>query len=109
MNPRKVRKCLMLAKHSSNTVYNYTMISSQCSDHAEGNEKLVSMVTGLTVCGNDDRIGALNKTVKHNDQFKVRIYGFHTHPPTHTVGGQSDCDVSRDSVSYKGAHLLLCN
>ncbi|XP_064406373.1 hydroxyacylglutathione hydrolase, mitochondrial-like [Halichondria panicea] len=40
-------------------------------DHAEGNEKLVSMVTGLTVCGNDDRIGALNKTVKHNDQFKV--------------------------------------
>ena len=41
------------------------------SDHAGGNEKLATMVTGLTVCGNDDRIGAMNKRVKHNDQFKV--------------------------------------
>ena len=41
------------------------------SDHAGGNEKLVTKVTGLTVCGNDDRIGAMNKRVKHNDQFKV--------------------------------------
>ena len=40
-------------------------------DHAGGNEQLVSMVQGLTVCGNDDRIGAMNKRVKHGDQFKV--------------------------------------
>ena len=40
-------------------------------DHAGGNENLVSMVSGLTVCGNDDRIGALNKRVKHNESFKV--------------------------------------
>ena len=40
-------------------------------DHAGGNEQLVSMVPGLTVCGNDDRIGAMNKRVKHGDQFKV--------------------------------------
>ena len=42
-------------------------------DHASGNEKLVSLVPGLTVCGNDERIGALNKTVKHNNQFKVHV------------------------------------
>ena len=40
-------------------------------DHAGGNEKLISIVSGLTVCGNDDRIGALNKRVKHNESFKV--------------------------------------
>ena len=34
------------------------------------------MVTGLTVCGNDDRIGALNKKVKHGDQFKVIDHSF---------------------------------
>ena len=44
-------------------------------DHAGGNENLVSMVSGLTVCGNDDRIGALNKRVKHNESFKVENCG----------------------------------
>ena len=42
-------------------------------DHAGGNEQLVSMVPGLTVCGNDDRIGAMNKRVKDGDQFKVTL------------------------------------
>lgn len=40
-------------------------------DHAGGNEQLVSVVPGLTVCGNDDRIGAMNKRVKHKEQLKV--------------------------------------
>ena len=31
------------------------------------------MVSGLVVCGNDDRIGALNKQVKHNDKVKVSV------------------------------------
>ena len=48
-------------------VDNFTIFS----DHAGGNEKLAAMVTGLTVCGNDDRIGAMNKRVNHNDQFQV--------------------------------------
>ncbi len=74
------------------------------SDHAGGNEKLVSMVSNLTVCGNDDRIGALNKRVKHKDQFKVlnppshishahmhththaHTHTPHTHTHTHTMG-----------------------
>ncbi|XP_077979648.1 hydroxyacylglutathione hydrolase, mitochondrial-like isoform X2 [Glandiceps talaboti] len=40
-------------------------------DHAGGNEKLVTMVQGLAVYGGDDRIGALNKKVKHGDEFKI--------------------------------------
>ena len=43
-----------------------------CRDHAGGNEQLVSLVPGLTVCGSDSsRIGAMNKRVKNNDTFKV--------------------------------------
>ena len=40
-------------------------------DHAGGNEELAGLVKGLTVCGGDDRIGALNKKVGHGDQVKV--------------------------------------
>lgn len=40
-------------------------------DHAGGNEELARLVKGLTVCGGDDRIGALNKKVGHGDQLKV--------------------------------------
>ena len=40
-------------------------------DHAGGNEAIVKLITGLTVCGGDDRIGALNKKVSHGDEFKV--------------------------------------
>ena len=40
-------------------------------DHAGGNEKLAGLVKGLTVCGGDDRIGALNKKVGHDDKLKV--------------------------------------
>ena len=63
-------------------VGNYITITSFLArDHANGNEKLASMVPGLTVCGNDDRIGAMNKRVKHNEQFKVlwQIYSCDTH------------------------------
>lgn len=40
-------------------------------DHAGGNEELAQLVKGLTVCGGDDRIGALNKKIGHGDQLKV--------------------------------------
>lgn len=40
-------------------------------DHAGGNEELAKLVKGLTVCGGDDRIGALTKKVGHRDQMKV--------------------------------------
>lgn len=40
-------------------------------DHAGGNSDLVSQVSGLVVCGGDDRVGALNKQVKHGDELKV--------------------------------------
>ena len=38
-----------------------------CRDHAGGNEELARLVKGLTVCGGDDRIGALSKKVGHED------------------------------------------
>ncbi len=56
---------------------NQSIMSLVYSDHAGGNEKLVSMMSSLLVCGNDDRIGALNRRVKHNDELKVS-------PLTHT-------------------------
>lgn len=40
-------------------------------DHAGGNVELAGLVKGLTVCGGDDRIGALNKKVRHGDKLKV--------------------------------------
>ena len=42
-----------------------------CRDHASGNEKMMSLVPGLKVCGNDSRIEALNNTVKHNQELKA--------------------------------------
>ena len=45
-------------------------------DHAGGNGELAGLVKGLTVCGGDDRIGALNKKVGHGDQLKVQILSF---------------------------------
>ena len=65
--------------HLSNTL-GYNIIYSSCTwfhhshrDHAGGNEKIASLVSGLMVCGNDDRIGALNKKVKSKDQLKVHL------------------------------------
>ena len=43
-------------------------------DHAGGNVELAELVKGLTVCGGDDRIGALNKKVGHGDQLKVCFF-----------------------------------
>lgn len=40
-------------------------------DHAGGNEELVKKVPGLTVFGGDDRIGALTREVKHEEEFKL--------------------------------------
>ncbi|XP_002735677.2 LOW QUALITY PROTEIN: hydroxyacylglutathione hydrolase, mitochondrial-like [Saccoglossus kowalevskii] len=40
-------------------------------DHAGGNKKMVSMVTGLKVYGGDDRIEKMTNKVKHGDEFKI--------------------------------------
>ncbi len=40
-------------------------------DHAGGNKEMAEKRPDLTVCGNDDRIDAMNKRVKNNDQFNV--------------------------------------
>lgn len=48
-----------------------SMLLSFSRDHAGGNKELVGEVSGLTVCGGDDRIDAMNKKVQDNDQFNV--------------------------------------
>ncbi|XP_015781610.1 hydroxyacylglutathione hydrolase, mitochondrial isoform X2 [Tetranychus urticae] len=56
-------------------------------DHSGGNAELVSKAPGLTVCGFDDRIGALTKKVNHGDTFsigKLKINCLYT--PCHTSG-----------------------
>jgi len=40
-------------------------------DHASGNEKMCNLVKDLTVCGGDDRIGALNKKVTGGNKLKI--------------------------------------
>ncbi|XP_065899963.1 hydroxyacylglutathione hydrolase, mitochondrial-like [Dysidea avara] len=40
-------------------------------DHSGGNAQIVTMVPNLLVYGNDDRIAAQNKPVKHQDKFQV--------------------------------------
>ncbi|XP_011407369.2 PREDICTED: hydroxyacylglutathione hydrolase, mitochondrial-like [Amphimedon queenslandica] len=57
-------------------------------DHAGGNEKLLNLIpSGLTVCGNDDRIAGLNRRVSTNDKIKVgslTVTAYET--PCHTTG-----------------------
>lgn len=69
-------------------------------DHAGGNEQLVSLVPGLKVCGNDGRIGALNHTVKHNQELQVgglTVRCLET--PCHTSGHICYYVTSQDQAS----------
>ena len=49
------------------------MWSHSSRDHAGGNEKLVTLKSGLTIYGGDERIGALTNKVGHGDKFKVSV------------------------------------
>jgi len=40
-------------------------------DHSGGNAQIVTMVPNLLVYGNDDRIAAQNKPLKHQEKFQV--------------------------------------
>ncbi|EDO27917.1 predicted protein, partial [Nematostella vectensis] len=56
-------------------------------DHAGGNEGLVKLVSGLTVYGGDERIGALSKKVSHDEEFKVgSLHVKCLFTPCHTSG-----------------------
>lgn len=62
-------------------------------DHAGGNEKLVSLhKQPLVVIGGDDRIGALNKKVGHDDTFKIGLLDVRClFTPCHTTGESQAC------------------
>ncbi|KAL5263160.1 hypothetical protein ACHWQZ_G008537 [Mnemiopsis leidyi] len=56
-------------------------------DHAGGNEELNAKKPGMTFYGGDDRIGAMNKKVVHNETFSIgsmKVTCFET--PCHTTG-----------------------
>ncbi|XP_046586386.1 hydroxyacylglutathione hydrolase, mitochondrial isoform X1 [Neodiprion lecontei] len=56
-------------------------------DHAGGNENLVKKFQHLEVYGGDERIGALNRRVKHGDLFKIgNIDVKCLETPCHTTG-----------------------
>ena len=59
------------------SIYRLISVFVTCRDHAGGNVELTELVKGLTVCGGDDRIGALNKTVAHGDQLKVCNFNYY--------------------------------
>ncbi|CAH1789670.1 unnamed protein product [Owenia fusiformis] len=56
-------------------------------DHAGGNENLVKKVSGLTVHGGDDRIGAMNSKVQHGQEFQLGALNIKClSTPCHTAG-----------------------
>lgn len=56
-------------------------------DHAGGNEKMVKKFKNLKVYGGDDRVGALNCKVQHNDTFKIgNLNVLCLATPCHTTG-----------------------
>ncbi|XP_046815680.1 hydroxyacylglutathione hydrolase, mitochondrial isoform X1 [Vespa crabro] len=56
-------------------------------DHAGGNEKMVKKFENLQVYGGDDRVGALNCKVQHNDTFNIGNLNVQClATPCHTTG-----------------------
>eukprot|EP00117_Sycon_ciliatum_P007455 scpid71379/ scgid10553/ Hydroxyacylglutathione hydrolase, mitochondrial; Glyoxalase II len=56
-------------------------------DHAGGNEKLGSLVDGLTVYGGDERIPCVTHRLKNGDTFKIGEMSVRAmHTPCHTTG-----------------------
>lgn len=80
-------------------------------DHAGGNKELVGAVSGLTVCGGDDRIDAMNKKVQDNDQFNVgelcvRCLCTPCHTTGHVCYYVSSQD-GKDKVVFTGDTLFI--
>ncbi|XP_043492722.1 hydroxyacylglutathione hydrolase, mitochondrial isoform X1 [Polistes fuscatus] len=56
-------------------------------DHAGGNDKMVKKFDNLQVYGGDDRVGALNRKVQHNDTFNIGSLNVRClATPCHTTG-----------------------
>jgi len=83
-------------------------------DHAGGNEKMAAAVSGLTVYGGDDRIGALNKKVAHGDLISVGGIRFRClFTPCHTSGHicyYADAQDEEGAVfTGKQTHMCVLN
>ncbi|XP_027043429.1 hydroxyacylglutathione hydrolase, mitochondrial-like isoform X1 [Pocillopora damicornis] len=77
-------------------------------DHAGGNAELAELVKGLTVCGGDDRIGALNKKVIHGDQLKIGSLDVKClFTPCHTRGHICYVVIGQPSAVFTGDTLFV--
>jgi len=70
VDPVEPEKCIAAIKEE-NVNLTHILTTHHHWDHAGGNEELFKHVKNLTVCGGDERIGALNKKVEHGDQIKL--------------------------------------
>lgn len=80
-------------------------------DHAGGNEELAKLIPGIPVHGGDDRIGALTKKVKHDDEFQVgNIHIKCLFTPCHTSGHicyYVTVDADKPPAVFTGDTLFL--
>nr|XP_054762457.1 hydroxyacylglutathione hydrolase, mitochondrial-like [Lytechinus pictus] len=109
VNPEKVVQAVKDGGYNLTTV----LTTHHHWDHAGGNEKLAEYYKGgsLTVCGGDDRIGALNKKVGDGDQFKIgNLQVTCMFTPCHTKGHicyYIQGDASEDPAVFTGDTLFI--
>jgi len=86
IDPVEPEKCLTAIKEE-NVKLTHILTTHHHWDHAGGNEELCKLVKGLTVCGGDERIGALNKKVEDGDKLKIGNLDITCiFTPCHTMG-----------------------
>jgi len=86
IDPVEPEKCLNALKEE-NVKLTHILTTHHHWDHAGGNEEMCKLVKGLTVCGGDDRIGALNKKVEDGDKLKIgNLDVTCIFTPCHTMG-----------------------
>lgn len=86
VDPVEPSKCLAAIKEE-NVNLTHILTTHHHWDHANGNEEMFKLVENLTVCGGDDRIGALNKKVGDGDKFSIGELDISCiFTPCHTTG-----------------------
>lgn len=86
IDPVEPEKCVS-AVREENVKLTHILTTHHHWDHAGGNEDLCKLIKNLTVCGGDDRIGALNKKVEDGDKLKIgNLNVTCIFTPCHTMG-----------------------
>lgn len=88
VDPVEPEKCVNAIKEE-NVKLTHILTTHHHWDHAGGNEEMCKLMkeNNLTVCGGDDRIGALNKKVEDGDKLKIgELDVTCIFTPCHTMG-----------------------